>query len=135
MKIKVSPCLIIFFNFIAFLCDNFLKSVVFYCIFLAYKLVVVKRIEKFGQKMSKRFGSVFLHPTEPNNTESKLRYSVNLVRSSTEHCTLLGNKIYFWNFESCLTLWIVSCVSLFTLFLEGWFFFRARLLQQYKHTV
>ena len=30
--------------------------------------------------MSKRFGLVFLDPTEPNNTEPNLRYSVNSIR-------------------------------------------------------
>ena len=29
---------------------------------------------------SERFGSVFLDPTEPNNAEPKLRYSVNSVQ-------------------------------------------------------
>ena len=35
------------------------------------------------KKLSKRFGSVFHDPTELNNTETKLWYSVNSVRSST----------------------------------------------------
>ena len=69
--------------FIVFLYDNFLELVVFYCIFLAKKKglkkgLFVKKTQKFGIKMSKRFGSLFLY-----HTEWKLWYSVNSVRSYT----------------------------------------------------
>ena len=64
-----SPFMFNFPLFIVFLCDNFfwLKKV--------KKKSYFKKIQKFGQKMSKRFSSVFLDPTEP-----KLQYSVNSVR-------------------------------------------------------
>ena len=42
--------------------------------------LLLNESRNFGGKMSKRFCSVFLYPTEPNNTEPKLRYSVNSVR-------------------------------------------------------
>ena len=39
--------------------------------------------------MSIRFGSVFLDPTKPNNTELNLRYSVNSVLFGRTLCMML----------------------------------------------
>ena len=39
-----------------------------------------KRWAQILPTTSRKFGSVFRDPTEPNNTEPKLRYSVNSVR-------------------------------------------------------
>ena len=70
-----------FHFFIVFLCDNLLVIAIF--LTLKKKTVIFLKNPEIWPKniknVSKRFGSVFLDPTEP-----KLRYSVNSVRSYTD---------------------------------------------------
>ena len=77
-KIKILPACSIFLFFVCFYVTIFQNLYYFIALFWLKKDLFLKKY----RNLAKRFGLLFLDPTEP-----KLRYSVNSVRSSTDTTT------------------------------------------------